>query len=66
MSVKIRGNCFACGMCVEECPTGAIDYAHKDKNGGYTGIVVDDEKCVNCHACVEVCASGCLKVEKDN
>lgn len=46
----ITSKCEECGICVSECPTGAIN---KDsKNGIY---IINEKKCGNCGACFNVC-----------
>lgn len=42
-----NGKCTSCGLCAEECPTGAIS---KDDPK-----VTDKEKCISCMHCVAVC-----------
>ena len=51
------GKCNSCGICVKECPAGAIS---KDNPK-----VTDKEKCISCMHCVVVCpqkARNCNKV----
>ena len=38
--------CNACGVCVQSCPTGAIDP---------DTLQIDEKRCVRCYACVNVC-----------
>ncbi len=47
--------CDGCGVCVDECPMGAIelnDVAH-----------VDEEICTECGSCVDVCPKGAISLE---
>lgn len=44
----LQDRCTACGLCAENCPTGAIS----SKDGR---IVVDESKCTLCRQCVRVC-----------
>jgi ferredoxin/flavodoxin len=42
--------CIKCGLCIRECPAGAID-----KN-----IVINTLKCLTCGRCVKICPKGAL------
>ncbi len=44
--------CFACGECIDLCPTHAIAVNNEDK------IVTDISKCIKCCACVKGCPNG--------
>jgi Fe-S-cluster-containing hydrogenase component 2 len=42
------GQCTGCGLCVEECPTGAIHLSD--------GLaILDQATCTQCQSCVDVC-----------
>lgn len=45
--------CFACGQCIEVCPTHAI---HLGTDG--SSIETDVEHCIRCCACVKECPNG--------
>jgi len=47
--------CDACGTCMEECPTGAIEVGEF--------AIVDIDICTDCESCVEVCPNGAIKVD---
>jgi ferredoxin len=47
MGPEINDQCQKCGLCVEECPAGALAL-----NGH---IMVDKSLCIKCHNCVKTC-----------
>ena len=40
--------CDGCGVCVEECPVGAVSLANEIAH-------IDDEECIRCGKCHDVC-----------
>jgi len=59
--------CIGCGMCVEACPTEAIELGpigavNKGKSDS-PHIFIDPEKCVLCGICSAVCLFGAIDVE---
>ena len=48
MAYKITDDCTACGLCLEECPTGAI-------SEGKEKYSISPDDCTDCGACAEVC-----------
>lgn len=44
--------CTGCGLCIQECPTGAL---HME---GPLAVVV--ERCVDCYLCMRVCSRGAI------
>lgn len=56
----VTQGCTLCGMCVYECPHGAITLT---ANGAW----IDPKKCVGCGRCAENCASEAItKMEEQN
>ena len=47
--------CKQCGLCVSNCPKGAISFGDVFNKGGYKAVVVDEEKCIKCAICYTVC-----------
>jgi anaerobic sulfite reductase subunit C len=52
-----RDTCTDCGLCVNICPTGAIQ-----KNG--EDYVLNEAKCINCSICTSSCPSGSWTVAR--
>lgn len=52
-----RGNCQACGQCVEACPAGALSL-----EGGL--LRLDKKRCIECYCCLEHCPSQGLWVPR--
>lgn len=50
--------CTGCGLCVEGCPTGAVEL-------GRSGMprIVRPEACAYCGACEELCPEGAVALE---
>jgi NAD-dependent dihydropyrimidine dehydrogenase PreA subunit len=46
-------NCTACGICVDECPSGALDLEDVAKLGR-------PDDCTECGTCVDVCPNGAI------
>ena len=51
-----RATCAGCAVCVEACPTGAINL---DENEGVSTI--DPGLCNECLACLDVCPTGAIR-----
>ncbi len=47
MSFHILEDCIECGVCIPECPEGAITEG--------SPYVIDPKLCTECGACAEVC-----------
>lgn len=44
-------HCIQCNICIENCPTDALDYSGRDD----IAIKIDQSLCRPCRLCVEVC-----------
>lgn len=67
---RIRGmikyspeNCVACGLCMRDCPTGALTIKNEGtKTERIMSAQLDAGKCIFCCQCVDSCAKNCLSV----
>ncbi|MBR4027545.1 MAG: YjjW family glycine radical enzyme activase [Lachnospiraceae bacterium] len=46
---ETRGMCQQCGICVKNCPVGALTI------GEMGNIIYDEKKCMECDTCIHVC-----------
>lgn len=53
LTTKITEECLACGICMDECPQGAI-------SEGTDIYVIDYEKCDECGSCIDACPSAAI------
>jgi ferredoxin len=53
VTVRVIGDCTACGLCLLTCPERALVPAP-----GRPSVV--DSRCTDCLACIEVCPRDCL------
>jgi len=58
--MRLAGECTGCGLCVYECPTGALT-AEQD---GDTWRLFFRQTCIACNQCVEICPEKCLVLER--
>jgi len=50
--------CVGCGICVEECPVGAMSLSDGKAQ-------IDDEKCIRCARCHDVCPEGAVRHDSE-
>ena len=48
--------CTACGICVDECPSGALDLEE-------TSVLARPEDCAEGGACEDVCPNGAIALK---
>ena len=56
MSIRVTDACIGCGVCVDQCPFGAIEL--KDK------IIITD-KCTLCGSCESVCPVKAIEIDRE-
>jgi len=54
--------CKGCGLCIENCPRGAIALTQHMNTGGYVYAAVETKKCVGCGICYTVCPDGAFSI----
>ncbi len=54
-----QDKCLVCGLCAENCPTGAIK---KEKNK----IVINYKQCIGCGECVATCPQKAIEVSRED
>ncbi|PIP41591.1 MAG: hypothetical protein COX19_03115 [Desulfobacterales bacterium CG23_combo_of_CG06-09_8_20_14_all_51_8] len=57
-----RELCIACTMCVNICPTGALDLEIRNSIKGFRRfpVLANPQKCIGCRACEEECPAGAI------
>ncbi len=59
-------NCVNCGLCMRDCPTGAIRIVNDGtKEEKKMRAVLDTGRCVFCCQCVDSCRKGCLSFSQE-
>lgn len=53
MSPEVTDDCIHCGICAEQCPTGAISKENME---------ADKTKCISCMRCISVCPNEARKL----
>ena len=53
----VTGRCLGCGICVRECPAGAIDF--EDPR------ITHAEKCISCMRCIKVCPKKARSLDEE-
>ena len=53
-----RKVCVACGVCVKNCPKGAVSICR----GCYAQV--EAAQCVGCGLCAKACPAGCIAIKE--
>lgn len=51
--------CTSCGLCLEECPTGAMQQDSEKR-----GLRIDEDRCIRCSHCGIVCPVGAISTNE--
>jgi formate hydrogenlyase subunit 6/NADH:ubiquinone oxidoreductase subunit I len=59
-----RETCIACSMCVNVCPTGALDLEIRNSITGFRRFpaLANPQKCIGCGACADECPVGAISM----
>lgn len=57
MEIETKESCISCGLCAQNCPTGAIAVDDFSR--------VDEELCINCLRCVKKCPTNAKWVKSE-
>jgi 2-oxoglutarate ferredoxin oxidoreductase subunit delta len=52
--------CTGCGLCVERCPTQAVEMAARQLPADGRPVIVRPDDCVYCGLCEEMCPAGAI------
>lgn len=62
-TVKITGElCKSCGLCIINCPTGAISRSGEFNGKGYDMVRVDAGLCTACGICYQMCPDYVIEI----
>lgn len=66
MRIKIlQERCKGCGLCVEFCPKGIIQFSKKRNLQGYRVVeITEREKCNHCGICYLMCPEVVFVIEE--
>jgi len=51
--------CVGCGVCVDDCPTGAITLKDDQK------AIINDDECIRCGKCHDVCPQDAVRHDSE-
>lgn len=58
-------NCVSCSICVQACPTGALDLTRQGKSGRYRNLFPElvNDRCIGCALCARNCPMDCINMQ---
>lgn len=58
-----KERCKGCGLCVNSCPFGVLDFSDEYNSMGYRVVhMANPERCTGCAICAQVCPDVALEV----
>ncbi len=54
--------CKGCGYCVDACKQRALSQPGKLNKKGYSIVVADEEKCIQCGMCYRMCPDCVIEI----
>ncbi|MCF8010510.1 MAG: ferredoxin family protein [Clostridiales bacterium] len=61
-----KENCKGCGLCINACPKGLLDFSESTNNAGYPTVYLkEEESCTGCALCAVMCPDVAITVEKE-
>jgi ferredoxin len=58
MSYKITDMCVSCGICMDECPVGAISKVVEK-------FIINCDRCTDCGVCADTCPFDAVDAEDE-
>ncbi|MFH1414664.1 MAG: ferredoxin family protein [Elusimicrobiota bacterium] len=57
------GRCKECGLCIEFCPSGALEFSEKFNSNGFHPVKWTGE-CSLCGICYTMCPDYCIEIKE--
>ncbi len=58
-----QGKCVSCGICIEVCPTGVLEFKDRtDGNPSQVAFLADAKNCISCAFCEADCPTQAIEM----
>lgn len=58
-------NCVSCGLCLQTCPSGVLDFAElSDHKVHAVAHLREPANCIGCAFCADICPVGAIEMQK--